>query len=251
MATASVKGLFLRGSNALSHHVVVHKLKIHRTTRMSCRFFHLSVQRTMEKKTLDVPSSASKSGGTIDNVNPNSTGVDSFSSSKTSISESTISKPPSKDSSTSGEASGKQSPSASNHDHSTPGQSPQSPQPGRHHQQQHQDQQRQQHHQPRISVESIGSATLQYTHELNKAYADIERNLMKRVHTSNLRNFRIALLGTIVGITWIGAVFGGQVSAAKPSIVIPYLISYNLSMNCLTNVPFNERIVFHDRIVVN
>ena len=196
MATSTVKGLFLKGTNVLSHHVIIPNLKINRTTRISCRFFHPSVQRTMEKKTPEVPSSASKSATDISNPNSKPTsGSDSLSSSKTSVPESTASKPSTKDSTTSAETTGKQPPSASHHNHPTSERPPQNQQQG----------------QPRISVESIGSATMQYTHELNKAYADIERNLMKRVHTSNLRNFRIALLGTIVGITWIGAVFGGQV----------------------------------------
>ena len=89
---------------------------------------------------------------------------------------------------------------------------------------------------------------MQYTHELNKAYADIERNLMKRVHTSNLRNFRIALLGTIVGITWIGAVFGGQVAQRQPLlsylILIPHKMNYYLTYSSYyMYLAFNGRIL--------
>ena len=62
-----------------------------------------------------------------------------------------------------------------------------------------------------INVESIGSATMQYTHEITKNYADIERNIMRRINSSNQRNFRIMLLSTLVVVTWVGAVFGGKI----------------------------------------
>jgi hypothetical protein len=52
---------------------------------------------------------------------------------------------------------------------------------------------------------------MQYTHEINKAYADIERNIMKRINSSNQRSFRIILVSTIVAVTWIAVVFGGKI----------------------------------------
>lgn len=59
-----------------------------------------------------------------------------------------------------------------------------------------------------VQKTAFGSTTKQYTFELNKAYGDIERNLMKRINESNTQRFRIILLSFVLGVLWIFAVFG-------------------------------------------
>jgi hypothetical protein len=58
---------------------------------------------------------------------------------------------------------------------------------------------------------AIGSATMHYTHEINRVYSELEKNLMQRINESNQRRFRIILLSTVLFITWIGAVFGTRI----------------------------------------
>jgi hypothetical protein len=61
------------------------------------------------------------------------------------------------------------------------------------------------------TAEVIGNTTKQYTTETIKIYADIEKNLMQRINESNTRRFRIGLIGSILAIIWIGAVFGEKI----------------------------------------
>jgi hypothetical protein len=57
------------------------------------------------------------------------------------------------------------------------------------------------------TVQSI----LESTGEWNKAYVNMEASIMDRVHASNKQRFRVILLTTVVGIIWVGAVFGGKI----------------------------------------
>lgn len=58
---------------------------------------------------------------------------------------------------------------------------------------------------------AIGSATKHYTEEINRAYSELEKNLMQRINESNQRRFRIILLSTVLFITWVVAVFGTRI----------------------------------------
>eukprot|EP01041_Mallomonas_annulata_P002268 gene2268-4416_t len=61
------------------------------------------------------------------------------------------------------------------------------------------------------TAEAIALATKHYTQEINRAYSDMERVLMTRIHESNTRRFRVILLSITVGLFWIIAVFGGHI----------------------------------------
>jgi len=63
------------------------------------------------------------------------------------------------------------------------------------------------------TAETIGTATLHATHELNKVYHDLEQQLMSRINESNTKRFRMIVLGTILGIVWIVSVFGKPIRA--------------------------------------
>ena len=67
-------------------------------------------------------------------------------------------------------------------------------------------------------VESIGSAVnatkqqaVNYTHEINKAYAEVEHNMMLRINENNQRRFRLVSLTSILFIVWVVAVFGEKI----------------------------------------
>lgn len=63
------------------------------------------------------------------------------------------------------------------------------------------------------TAESIGTATLHATHELNKVYHDLEQQLMSRINESNTKRFRMIVLGTLLAIVWIVSVFGKPIRA--------------------------------------
>lgn len=63
------------------------------------------------------------------------------------------------------------------------------------------------------TAETIGTATLHATHELNKVYHDLEQQLMSRINESNTKRFRMIVLGTILAIVWIVSVFGKPIRA--------------------------------------
>ena len=52
---------------------------------------------------------------------------------------------------------------------------------------------------------------MHYTADLNKAYAEIERKMMERIHESNQARFRMYLIGGTVFVVWVFAMFGGQI----------------------------------------
>ena len=67
-------------------------------------------------------------------------------------------------------------------------------------------------------VESIGSAVnatkqqaVNYTHEINRVYAEVEHDLMRRINEGNRRRFRLGLLSTLLFIVWVVSVFGAQI----------------------------------------
>lgn len=68
------------------------------------------------------------------------------------------------------------------------------------------------------TAERVG-ATLKYTeerlsyagHYAGQTYEDLERNLMKAINTSNQQRFRVYLIGTVLLILWILAVFGSRI----------------------------------------
>lgn len=71
---------------------------------------------------------------------------------------------------------------------------------------------------PHTVVESIGSAVnatkqqaVNYSHEINKVYSEIEHDMMKRINESNQRRFRLFLLSSTLIILWIGVVFGSKI----------------------------------------
>lgn len=64
-------------------------------------------------------------------------------------------------------------------------------------------------------VESIGSAVnatkqqaVNYTHEINRAYAEIEHDMMRRINEVNQRRFRLVLLSTVLFVVWVVSAFG-------------------------------------------
>jgi hypothetical protein len=61
---------------------------------------------------------------------------------------------------------------------------------------------------PTATVQSIGVATKQYTHEFNRAYSELEKNMMKRINESNQRRFRLGLASTVALLIWVSVVFG-------------------------------------------
>jgi hypothetical protein len=63
------------------------------------------------------------------------------------------------------------------------------------------------------TAESIGSATIQYTTEINKVYHDLEQKLMMRINESNTQRFRILLITILLAIVWIGSMFGSRIRA--------------------------------------
>ncbi|CAK9252598.1 unnamed protein product [Sphagnum jensenii] len=63
------------------------------------------------------------------------------------------------------------------------------------------------------TAETIGSATLQYTHEINKVYHDMEQTLMRRINESNTQRFRLFFFGSLLAVVWIGSVFGSSIRA--------------------------------------
>jgi len=56
--------------------------------------------------------------------------------------------------------------------------------------------------------EAIAQATKHYTHEINRAYSDMEKILMARIRESNQRRFRVILLSVTLVIFWVLAFFG-------------------------------------------
>lgn len=63
----------------------------------------------------------------------------------------------------------------------------------------------------RRAVDAIGSATVYYTHELNRMYADVEKNMMAKLKESNTRRFRLTLLGIFATIVGLYVFFGKQI----------------------------------------
>ena len=69
-----------------------------------------------------------------------------------------------------------------------------------------------------VVVESIGSAVnatkqqaVNYSVEINKAYAEVEHNMMARISESNQQRFRLYVLSTILLIIWLVSAFGGEI----------------------------------------
>ena len=69
-----------------------------------------------------------------------------------------------------------------------------------------------------VVVESIGSAVnatkqqaVNYSVEINKAYAEVEHNMMIRINESNQQRFRLYLLSTILFIIWVVSLFGAEI----------------------------------------
>jgi hypothetical protein len=50
-----------------------------------------------------------------------------------------------------------------------------------------------------------------YAEEMEKSYKSIEHSVMKRIHESNTRRFRIGLMSTILLIVWVIAMFGDRI----------------------------------------
>ena len=53
-----------------------------------------------------------------------------------------------------------------------------------------------------------------YSQQYTNAYVELERTLMSRIHESNRRRFRLALISTVVFIIWVVAVFGKMIRKA-------------------------------------
>lgn len=71
---------------------------------------------------------------------------------------------------------------------------------------------------PSKVVESIGSAVnatkqqaAHYTHEINRAYSEVEHDIMIRINESNQRRFRLVLLSTVLFLIWVVSVFGEKI----------------------------------------
>mmetsp|Transcript_4810 Transcript_4810/g.4968 ORF Transcript_4810/g.4968 Transcript_4810/m.4968 type:complete len:448 (-) Transcript_4810:11-1354(-) len=71
---------------------------------------------------------------------------------------------------------------------------------------------------PHTVVESIGEAVnatkqqaVNYSGELNKAYSEMEHNIMKGINETNQRRFRLLLLSSTLFILWVGIVFGSKI----------------------------------------
>ena len=74
------------------------------------------------------------------------------------------------------------------------------------------------HHHKASTAERVG-ATLHYAeerlsyagHYAGQTYEELERNLMKAINASNQQRFRVYLIGTVLLILWILAVFGTRI----------------------------------------
>jgi hypothetical protein len=71
---------------------------------------------------------------------------------------------------------------------------------------------------PHTVVETIGEAVnatkqqaVNYSHEINKAYSEMEHNIMKGINETNQRRFRLFLLSSTLIILWVGIVFGSKI----------------------------------------
>mmetsp|Transcript_28275 Transcript_28275/g.28563 ORF Transcript_28275/g.28563 Transcript_28275/m.28563 type:complete len:354 (+) Transcript_28275:155-1216(+) len=64
---------------------------------------------------------------------------------------------------------------------------------------------------PPNTAAAIASATKHYTSEFNRAYGDVEKVLMNRIHESNKRRFRIILLSITIALFWIVVIFGRNI----------------------------------------
>lgn len=61
------------------------------------------------------------------------------------------------------------------------------------------------------TAEAIALATKHYSHEINRAYGDMERVLMARIQESNIKRFRVILISILLVLFWTVAVFGGNI----------------------------------------
>ena len=61
------------------------------------------------------------------------------------------------------------------------------------------------------TAENIAFSTKQNILELNRAYEDIERKLMINLRESNQRRFRVFFMSILLGLLWIGSVFGKEI----------------------------------------
>ena len=61
------------------------------------------------------------------------------------------------------------------------------------------------------AVAVAAASAAKYSQQYTNAYVELEKTLMSRIHESNRRRFRLALISTILFIIWVVAVFGKMI----------------------------------------
>ena len=64
------------------------------------------------------------------------------------------------------------------------------------------------------AVAVAAASAAKYSQQYTNAYVELEKTLMSRIHESNRRRFRLALISTILFIIWVVAVFGKMIRKA-------------------------------------